>query len=342
MNITASPFGKTKGGVPVTLYTLDSGDGMSASVIDYGAALRSLVVPSNRGSVDVVLGYDTIDEYEENGGFMGAVVGRVANRIGKGHFALNGKYYQLGLNDGANHLHGGKTGFFTRMWRAVPRDGALSLLYLSPDGEEGYPGNLACAVTYALKNNSLEISYSALSDADTLCCMSSHGYFNLAGHGDILSHRLAVDAESYCPIDPAGLADGRVLPVENTPFDFRTEKPVGAALSANDGQLRYGGGIDHNFTLIASGFRRAAVLCSKESGIRMEVLTDMPGLQVYTGNSLTERRGKGGVSYAPRSGICLETQFFPDAINHPDMSPPVLRASESWKSRTVYKFDIAD
>ena len=342
MNITASPFGKTKVGVPVTLYTLDSGDGMSASVIDYGAALRSLVVPSKRGSVDVILGYDTIDEYEQNGGFMGAVVGRVANRIGKGCFALNGKNYQLGLNDGANHLHGGETGFYARMWRAVPRDGALSLLYLSPDGEEGYPGNLACAVTYAIKGGALEISYSALSDSDTLCCMSSHCYFHLAGRGDILSHRLTVDADGYCPIDIAGLADGRVLPVEDTEFDFRTETPVGAALSASSEQIRYGAGIDHNFALGASGFRRAAALCSEESGIRMEVLTDMPGLQVYTGNSLTERPGKSGARYAPRSGICLETQFFPDAINHPEMRPPILRASESWKSRTVYKFDVAD
>jgi aldose 1-epimerase len=338
MILTAAPFGKTKSGIQVTQYTMRGDSGLSVSVLDYGAAVRSLIVPAGDRRVDVVLGYDTAAEYEENGGFMGAVVGRVSNRIGNGRFRLNGKIYQLGINDGANHLHGGTEGFYRRVWRAAPRADSLSFLYLSPDGEEGYPGNLACSATYAIRGNALEISYSALCDADTLCCMSSHCYFNLAGRGDILGHELSIDAGGYCPTDAAGLADGRVLPAAGTPFDFGSGKKIGADIGADDEQLTFGRGYDHNFALNGAGFRRAARLSCAESGLCMEVLTDMPGLQLYTGNSLTPRRGKGGAEYAPRSGVCLEAQFFPDAVNHPDFASPLLRAGVRYSSRTEYRF----
>ena len=337
-------FGRTRDGAAVTAYRLSNGAGASATILDYGGTVQSLILPDGPGDgTDVVLGYETVREYEENGGFAGAIIGRFANRIGKGELTLNGRTYHLTRNDGDNHLHGGPLGFDKRFWTgAQTADGTLVLTRLSPDGEENYPGNLSVRVTYTLtEDNALSVVYDADTDADTVVSLTNHSYFNLDGGGSVLGHALQVFAGRFTENDRSCLPTGALLETAGTPFDFGTPKPIGRDIDApGDDQLVFGCGYDHNFALAdPSEMKQAAVLYGAASGLRMTVLTTQPGLQVYSGNQLTRRRGKYGGMIDRRGGVCLETQAFPDATNHAHFPSPVLRAGAHYHTATVYRFD---
>ncbi len=337
MSVTVFPFDTLSDGTAVSAARIESAAGMSATLLDYGATLQSLCVPCRAGNrVDVALGYDTAVEYEAQGGYLGATIGRVGNRIGGAAFSLGGKTYELAKNNGANHLHGGVRGFDKRMWQMDAREDSVVFERLSPDGEEGYPGNLRVRVTYTLTpEGALHIAYDADTDADTLVNLTNHTYFNLDGGGSIESHRLQIFAERFCENDADTLPTGRLLDVEGTPFDFRAGKLIGADLRADDEQLRRCGGYDHNFCL--SG-KRAAMLCGAQSGVKLTVWTDMPGMQLYTANFLTERRGKNGTVMQKHGAVCLETQLYPNAMNCYGFPSPVLRAGTHLHSETVYAF----
>ncbi|MBQ3387196.1 MAG: galactose mutarotase, partial [Eggerthellaceae bacterium] len=293
MQTETYPFGTLSTGEAVTAARLTNAHGMSVTVLDYGATIQSLVVPDRAGNpVDVVRGYDKAAKYEANVGYLGATVGRVANRIGGAAFTLHGITYRLARNDGDNHLHGGLRGFDKRLWDMQAEHDRIVCSRLSPDGEEGYPGNLAVTVTFQLSGDgALSITYEADTDADTPVNLTNHSYFNLDGSADVLAHRLQVFAERFCENDAGCLPTGRLLNVADTPFDFRAEKAIGADIGADHEQLRLAGGYDHNFCLTG---RRAAILRSEVSGICLTVDTDRPGMQVYSANFLTQRAGKGG------------------------------------------------
>ena len=331
-------FGTTADGKAVTAYRLENSIGATLTVLDYGATIQSLCVPSGKGGfTDVVLGYDTIGEYETNGGYLGATIGRVGNRIGGASFRLNGRVYPLAKNDGENHLHGGQRGFDKQMW-SVTQEGRDSLVCsrLSPDGEEGYPGNLSVRVTFTLTSqNELRIRYDADTDQDTLVNLTNHSYFNLNGGGTALNLELQVFASRFTENDSGCLPTGTLLDVAETPFDFRVPKPLGADIEAPDAQLRCGGGYDHNYVLAGA---RAALVRSSVSGIEMTVTTDMPGMQVYSANGLSRRKGKRGAAMGPRDAICLETQLFPNAMNCYAFPSPILRAGRHLTKETVYAF----
>lgn len=341
MSLTTVPFGRLSDGADVTAFCLENSAGASITLLDYGATVQSLCVPARSGgTVDVVLGYDSAGEYETNDGYLGATIGRVGNRIGGAAFSLNGVTYPLAKNDGRNHLHGGVRGFDRRMWSIETETERNQLICsrLSPDGEEGYPGNLRVRVAFTLtENNALRIAYDANTDRDTLVNLTNHSYFNLNGGGSVLDHRLQVYAERFCENDADCLPTGRLFETDGTPFDFRAGKQIGADIGKDDEQLRRGGGYDHNFCL--SG-KRAAVLYSETTGIELTVDTDMPGMQVYSANALTERLGKGDVLMRPRSAVCLETQLFPNAMNCWGFPSPVLRAGMHLHSETIYSFRI--
>ena len=308
---------------------------LAVEIMEYGATIRSLLVQRGGAWTDVVLGYDTLREYEENDGYLGACVGRVGNRIGGAGFTLNGKTYTLARNDGENHLHGGVRGFDKYVWTAEELPDGVRFARVSPDGEEGYPGTLRAAVSYRLQGNTLAIEYEASADEDTLCNLTNHSYFNLNGGGAVLSHTLQINAEEFLENGAATLPTGNRLPVAGTPFDFRVPKRIGQDIGADDIQLRNCGGYDHNFCLTGDP---AAVLRGDVSGITMKVRTTLPGVQLYTANVLTERRGKNGAVYVPRGALCLETQYFPNAMACEGFEKPILRAGESWNHRTTLAF----
>lgn len=339
MPVTHFTFGTTHDGFPVTAYCLSNSAGMSVTVLDYGATIQSLCVPARSGrTIDVVLGYDTIAEYEDNGGYLGATIGRMANRVGGASFSLGGRVYRLAPNEGDNHLHGGRAGFDKRMWQIVPEDNALLCTRLSPDGEEGYPGNLRVGVAFRLSDeNRLLICYEADTDQDTIVNLTNHSYFNLSGEGSILNHALQIFAGRFTENDSGCLPTGRLLDVAHTPFDFRVAKRIGADINRNDLQLKYGNGYDHNFVLSGS---RAAVLYSSVTGVELTVETDLPGIQVYSANALTPRAGKNGARMAPRSAVCLETQLFPNAMACYGFPSPVLRAGQHLRSETGFRFCV--
>ena len=330
-------FGALSTGAPVTAYRLVNSLGCSLTVLDYGATVQSLCMPAADGTLtDVVLGYDTPAEYETNGGYLGATIGRVGNRIGGAQFSLNGTTYALAKNDGANHLHGGNKGFDKQFWSLSFEDGSIVCERISPDGEEGYPGTLTLKVTYALtEDNRVLLSYDAVSDKDTLVNLTNHSYFNLNGGGTVLNHTLKVNAERFCEGDAGCLPTGRLLPVEGTPFDFRMEKEIGRDIGADNEQLRNAGGYDHNFCLSGSN---AAVLCGDKTGIELTVETDLPGVQVYSGNFLTGWKGKGGSIVEHRGALCLETQLYPNAMECYGFPSPVLRAGKKLHSETKWTF----
>lgn len=338
MSVEKFEFGSAGDGRAVAAYRLENRSGASVTVLEYGATVQSLRVPGCGGSrIDVVLGYDTVAEYEANGGYLGAIIGRMGNRVGGASFRLNGRTYPLVKNDGENHLHGGVKGFDRQLWTVTPSgEDALVCSRLSPDGEEGYPGNLRVTVTYTLtEQNALRIQYDADTDQDTIVNLTNHSYFNLNGGGSILDHELRVSASRIAENDAGCLPTGRLLEVEGTPFDFRSFKPIGRDIGRDDPQLRFGNGYDHNFVL--SG-KTAAVLRSARTGIELTVETDLPGMQVYTANSLTERTGKGGQLLRPRDAVCLETQLFPNAMNCYGFPSPVLRAGQHLHTETVFAF----
>ncbi|MBR3257744.1 MAG: galactose mutarotase [Eggerthellaceae bacterium] len=343
MNAEVFTFGTLSTGEPVSAARLTNARGMAVTVLDYGATIQSLVVPDKHGNpVDVVLGYDTAAEYEANDGYLGATVGRVANRIGGAAFTLNGTTYRLAKNDGENHLHGGLRGFDKHIWDMQVEGDRIICTRLSPDGEEGYPGNLAVTVTFRLtEDGALHIIYDADTDADTPVNLTNHSYFNLDSSADVLTHKLQVFADRFCENDAGCLPTGRLLDVTGTPFDFRTEKAVGADIGADHEQLRLAGGYDHNYCLSEGDGtmpRRAAVLRSDASGIRLTANTDRPGMQVYSSNFLTRRAGKGGRIMDCRGALCLETQLNPNALALPAFPSPILRAGQHLHTETVYSF----
>jgi aldose 1-epimerase len=340
-------FGKTAAGQPVDVYILTNQHGMEVAITNYGGTVVSLKVPDrSRKFADVVLGYDDVSGYENGKSYFGAIVGRYANRIAHAKFTLDGATYTLPKNDGDNHLHGG---FNKRVWTAKDVSGsagmALQLDYLSPDGEEGYPGNLSVRVVYTLTtNNELKIDYSATTDKPTVLNLSHHSYFNLAGagSGDILQHQLTLHADRFTPVDSTLIPTGELRAVKGTPFDFSKSTAIGAHIKDDDEQLKLGRGYDHNWVITnpkAGAMVLAAQVYEPQSGRVLEVSTTQPGIQFYTGNFLDPTiHGKGGKVYDFRSGFCLETQHFPDSPNHPDFPSTVLKPGEHFHSTTVYKF----
>lgn len=340
MALVREAFGAAGAGVPVEKITLRVG-GLEAEVITYGAALRALRVPSKDGkSVDVVLGYDSVAGYVNNGGYLGAVVGRYANRIANAGCLIDGARIPLVPNEGPNQLHGGPEGFSTQVFRVEDcSEDSVVLAYSSPDGQGGFPGRLELRVTYTLSERALRIRYVASCDKTTFCNITNHAYFNLNGGGDAMGHSLWLAADHYTPVGPDSIPVAMARPVAGTPFDFTREKPLDRDIGADDQQLKNVGGFDHNFVLApAQGLRLAARLTGDQSGIVMEAWTEKPGVQFYSGNSLDAKGGKGGVDYSPRMGVCLETQFFPDSPNHPEWGDILLRPGQRYDYSTEYRF----
>ncbi len=345
-NKAAREFGKTPSGETVELYTLKNAKGVAADISTYGGVIVSLKVPDRTGALgDVVLGFDDFQGYLLPPPYFGALIGRYGNRIAHAQFTLDGVVYKLAKNNGDNSLHGGNRGFDKVLWKAKPVDGqTLELTYLSKDGEEGYPGNLSVTVVYTLTdNNELKIDYRATTDKDTVLNLTNHSYFNLAGEGqgDILSHQLTLNADRYTPVDKGLIPTGELRSVEGTPFDFRQPHAIGDRIASNDEQIVLGGGYDHNFVLnrTGDGLSLAAKVTEAKSGRVMEVLTDQPAIQFYTGNFLDGTiHGKGGKIYGRRSALCLETQHYPDSPNHPDFPTAELKPGEQYHTTTVYRF----
>jgi len=342
MSIEKQAFGKTPDGKDVDLYTLTNANGLKTQITNYGGIVTTLYVPDRDGKLDdIVLGYETLDEYIADSPYFGALVGRCGNRIGKGKFTLEGVEYTLAANNGENHLHGGIKGFDKVLWDAEPLetpDGpALKLTYLSPDGEEGYPGNLKSTVIYTLTNdNELKVEYEAETDKTTVVNLTHHSYFNLAGHGsgDILSHELTLTADNYTPVDEGLIPTGEIRAVKGTPMDFTTPKTVGERIEKVEG------GYDHNFVLNNSdgSLALAASVYEPKTGRLMEISTTEPAIQFYSGNFLDgSNKGKGAV-YNKHDGFCLETQHYPDAPNKPKFPSIVLKPGEKYKHLTVHKF----
>lgn len=346
-------FGKTKDGTPVEIYTLKSNKGLTAKVMTRGATLVQLHVPDKDGKTsDVILGFDDVAGYEsEDNQYFGCTTGRVCNRIAKGKFTLDGKEYSLAINNEPNHLHGGLTRSLDKVvWKAKgfenERGQGVRLTYTSPDGEEGYPGNLEITVTYFVpaESNRINISYRATTDGATPVNLTNHAYFNLAGEGSptILDHTLRINADGYTPTDETLIPIGKIAPVEGTELDFRKPTPIGKRIDplTSTGALGY----DHNFVLndAKDGQKQvlAAALREKTTGRLMRVYTTEPGIQFYSGNFLKGQKGKGGKTYAHRSALCLETQHFPDSINHANFPNTVLKPGEVYESATGYEFTI--
>jgi aldose 1-epimerase len=326
---------------------------MELTVTNYGGIIVSLRVPDRGGTLDdVVLGYDSLADYEPSSPYFGAIIGRYGNRIARGRFTLDGRAYTLATNNGPNHLHGGVRGFDKVVWEAAPfeRGDSVGLVFrhTSPDGEEGYPGTLHAAVTYTLTDkNELIFDYHATSDRATPVNLTQHSYFNLAGDGkgDILGHVVTINADRFTPVDSTLIPTGEIRSVAGTPFDFRTPTPIGARIEQNDQQLRYGPGYDHNFVLNKSGKQGEPTLAARvlepTTGRVMEIYTTEPGLQFYSGNFLDGTlRGKQGVVYKHRYGFAMETQHFPDSPNKPAFPSTILRPGEEYRSRTIYRFGV--
>ena len=347
-SITQRPFG-TKDGKPVILYTLTNARGAQVKILNYGGVVQSVLVPDRRGRLgDVVLGFDTLPRYEKDSPYFGALIGRYGNRIARGRFTLDDKTYKLFVNNGPNSLHGGKAGFDKKVWSAIPvhpaRGVGLDLRYVSPDGEEGYPGTLTTKVVYTwTDDNALRIDYTAVTDKDTVLNLTNHSYFNLAGQGSgtVLDTRLALNADRFTPVDKTQIPTGDVVSVAGTPFDFRRPHAIGARIDRRNAQLAIGKGYDHNFVLNGRGLRLAARAYSPRSGRVLTMYTDQPGVQLYTGNFLDGKlQGKGGRIYANRGAFCLEAQHFPDSPNHPDFPSTELRPGQTYHQTTVYQFSV--
>ena len=338
MTISKQPFGVLCDGAQVSLWTLTNDNGLQAQILDYGVTIRSIIVPGKYGNpVDVVLGYDTLEEYVSDDCYLGATVGRCANRIKGATFQLNGKTYPLYANNGANHLHGGKQGFNKYVWTSQQVGDTVVFSRLSPDGEEGYPGNLCIQVTIGWEHNRLTIRYEAQSDQDTVVNFTNHSYFNLngAGNGNINQHRMEIKADQFTLNGPDCAPTGAIVPVDGSAMDFRTPKTIGQDAGKDEPCVQYFNGYDSNF--IISGHPIATAV-GDISGITLVADTDQPGVQLYTANALTDRTGKNGMAYGFRSGFCLETQHFPDSIHHPQWPTTILRAGERFHSFTSYHF----
>ena len=339
---TRQPFGRTPAGETVELLTLDNGV-LNCEIITYGASIRTLRVPDRDGNpVDVVLGYEDLAEYLKEGGHLGAVVGRYANRIAGGHFTLDGQEYHLFCNNGPNHLHGGKAGYSKRVWTVESvGENEAALTIDSPDMDEGYPGHLTARITYRLNGNALELHYEAATDKATVCNFTNHAYFNLSGQdsGPVLEQEISLNASRYTPADRTGIPVG-IADVEGTPMDLRRPTPIGAHIRDSFEQIAQFGGYDHNFIVDGEPgtMRPAARARSYRTGIVMEVETDLPAVQLYTANSLSVRPGKEGAVYSALHAFCLETQHYPDSPNQPAFPSTVLRPGETYDHTTRFVF----
>lgn len=345
MKVESSVFGKLADGTEIKIYSLSNSKGMVAKVTDYGAILTELWVPDRNGKAgNVVLGFDNLDRYVKGHPFFGATTGRVANRIAKGKFTLEGKDYTLAVNNGPNHLHGGVKGFDKRVWqsrvmRGLSREASVEFTYTSPDGEEGYPGELKTTVVYTLTDdNELRIDYTATTDAPTIVNLTNHSYFNLGESGSILDHVLTINADRYTATDATLIPTGELAPVQGTGLDFTAPHRIGERIS---GYMDFAKGYDHNFVLNSGGkaYSMAAKVEEPKSGRVMETWTTEPGIQLYCGNHLDgSLTGVGGVVYKQHTGFCLETQHFPDSVNQPAFPSVVLRPGQKFKSTTAYRF----
>jgi len=348
MIISKSLFGRMCDYEEVFLYTITNESGASCALISYGATLQSMRVPNRAGDpIDVVLGFDTLDGYVNQEWYIGATIGRVANRIGSARFTLNGMEYVLFVNDCGNCSHGGKIGFDKRNWKATIEGNSVVFSLYSPDGEENFPGNLSAMVVYSLsENNALSIRYFAVSDQDTLCSLTNHSYFNLAGHnsGAVLKQRLQIDADAFTPVDNSILPTGEIIPVAGTPLDFRKSKPIGQEIDSRLENMDVALGYDHNFVLNHpnGGVELVSSAVDPVGGIMMNVYTDQPGIQFFTPFDMCVLAGKEGANYGIRAGFCLETQHFANAMEHEYFPSIVLKADEIYTTETVYAFDIAD
>jgi aldose 1-epimerase len=346
-SVTKAVFGTTPAGEPVDLYTLINPSGMEVRAITFGGTITSIRVPDREGKFDdVALGFDNLDAYLKNPPFFGSIIGRYGNRIAKGRFTLEGKTYSLAINNPPNHLHGGNRGFDKVVWKAesFKKDDSVGIVFshVSPDGDEGYPGNLSLKVTYTLTpRNELEVDYEATTDKATPVNLTQHTYFNLAGEGqrDILDHVLTLNAGRYTPVDATLIPTGELSPVEGTPLDFRMPTRIGERIEDKHQQIRYGQGYDHNYVLDRP--TEAARVVEPSTGRVLSVSTTEPGMQFYTGNFLDGKlQGKGGHTYNRRTGFCLETQHFPDSPNQPEFPSTILRPGETYRSKTVFAFSV--
>jgi aldose 1-epimerase len=347
--VTRAPFGTTPDGTAVEAFTLKNANGLELRAITYGGIITSLKTPDRNGAMaDIVLGFDALDGYLKGHPFFGAIIGRYGNRIGKGRFILGGTEYKLATNNGPNHLHGGPRGFDKQVWNAeiLPAKNTVAFRRTSADGEEGYPGNLAVEVVYALTDdNKLIVDYRYRTDKATPVNLTQHSYFNLAGEGtgDILGHSLTLNADRYTPVDGTLIPTGELAPVAGTPFDFRTPAKIGDRIDQAHPQIKNGQGYDHNWVLNKKGneLSLAALVTEPTSGRTLEVMTNEPGVQFYAGNFLDGTlTGKSGRPYPRRSGFCLETQHYPDSPNQPGFPTTIASPGQDYRTRTVFTFGI--
>ena len=346
ITIKESVFGKYTDGTTVKLYTLTNANGMSISVAELGAALVKLVVPDKNGAMaDVVLGYDKAEDYLDNPSFFGVVIGPSANRIAKAAFEIDGQVYQLDVNDGENNLHSHKgKGYHKCVWKATTDDGSVTFTVNDSDGYLGFPGNKSVSVRYTLtEENELKIHYHGTSDKKTIINLTNHTFFNLDGHdsGRMEDHELWLGASHYTPVVAGAIPTGEIATVEGTPMDFTTSKKVGKDINEAFEQLELTGGYDHNWVIDNwdGSLRHIATLKAPKSGRVMKTYTTLPGVQFYAGNFIDVHKGKEGANYAPRMGLCLETQYFPDSIHHSNFPACVFGADEEYDSETVYAFE---
>ena len=342
-DVTKQPFGKMPDGTPIEIFTLSDGR-VEARIMNFGGIIVSLKTPDRNGKMeDIVLGFDTAEEYVANShNYYGAVIGRYANRIAHGTFTLEGKQHSLPKNNGENTLHGGPNGFYNVLWKAKQITNGIELTYFSKDGEQGFPGNLTATVRYTLEKGALRVEYSATTDQPTVVNMTQHSYFNLAGqsNGDILGHQLTLHASKFTPVDAGLIPTGEIKSVASTPFDFLKSARIGDRIEASDEQIKLGGGYDHNWVLDSSSGKlaEAAEVYEPTSGRVMKVSTTEPGIQFYSGNFLNGSTGKGGKPYPKRSALCLETQHYPDSPNHSAFPPTELKPGQKYDSVTVFSF----
>lgn len=341
--IQQAPFARLPDGRQVHVFTLANAAGMRVRILDLGGIITEIHVPDRDGVfADVALGFDTFDPYLGDSPYFGALIGRYGNRIAAGRFTLDGQAYTLPVNNGKNHLHGGVPGFDRVLWRSRIEGNELVLDYRSVDGEQGYPGNLDATVRYSLsEDNAVVVRFSAVTDRATPVNLTQHSYFNLAAGGDILGHEMMIDADNIVPIDAGLIPTGQLMPVAGTPFDFRTPQPIGARIDAQDEQLQHGGGYDHCFALNGAApgaLRLAARVREPRSGRVLELFTQEPGVQFYSGNFLDGSLAGKGRSHAYRSGFCLEPQHFPDSPNQPSFPNTILRPGETYATESRFRF----
>lgn len=334
-------FGTSKDGFEISEYILDNGL-IEAHFLDYGCIIKNVFVAGKDGKKrDVVLGYDDIKSYEENGGYLGAFVGRVANRIKNAEFTLDGVKYRLFVNDGKNCLHGGKKGFDKKFFETKIEGESITFTTCSFDGEEGFPGGLSIEVKYTLRGSALDIEYKAVATADTPVSFTNHSYFNLSDEDTALNHVLSVNSDFITPVNDTLIPTGELLSVSDTPFDFRNPQKVGLYIDYPHKQLKIAGGYDHNFVLKNYGsYEKVATLYAEDTGICMDVFTDNFGMQVYSGNFLNGAVGKNGRIYGKRAAICLETQGFPNAVNQVTFPSIIVKAGKTYSKRTTYAFSV--